>query len=99
MGPAFPGTREVGELQTGSQERADSWAAAMPRHMTAGLGWRAAASVIIVFGWLVFFLLFVAFWADRFSLFQNVMIFFASVVGAIGILGAMWASYGMRWAR
>lgn len=94
-----PEMAEVGELQPGSQEHREAWAAGMPRHMTGGLGWRTAVSIVVVFGWLVFFLLFVAFWAYQFSLFQNIMIFFASVVAGIGILGAMWASYGLRFAR
>ena len=99
MESSFPGTPEVGELQPGSQERTDSWATGMPRRMRGGLGWRTAASIVIVFGWLVFILLFAAFWAYQFSLFQNIMIFFASIVAALGILGAMWASYGLRFAR
>ena len=48
---------------------------------------------------IIFILLFAGFWAERFTLFQNVVTFFASVVTAIGLLAVMWAAYGMRWVR
>lgn len=60
--------------------------------------WRVTATVVILFGWVIFILLYAAFWADRFSLFQNIAIFFASIVAAIGLLTVMWAAWGMRWA-
>ena len=64
-----------------------------------GMRWRAIASIIIVFGWVLFILLFAGFWADKFTLFQNIVIFFASVIAAIGLLAVMWAAWGMRWVR
>jgi len=64
-----------------------------------GLRWRSIASIIIAFGWVLFILLFAGFWAERFTLFQNLVIFFASVVAAIGLLAVMWAAWGLRWAR
>lgn len=70
-----------------------------PGHMMPGLRWRSMASIIIAFGWVLFILLFAGFWAERFTLFQNLVIFFASVVAAIGLLAVMWAAWGLRWAR
>jgi len=70
-----------------------------PGHMMPGLRWRSIVSIIIAFGWVVFILLFAGFWAERFTLFQNLVIFFASVVVAIGLLAVMWAAWGLRWAR
>lgn len=64
-----------------------------------GLRWRSIASIIIAFGWVLFILLFAGFWAERFTLFQNVVIFFASIVAALGLLAVMWAAWGMRWAH
>ena len=67
--------------------------------MMPGMRWRAIVSIIIVFGWVLFILLFAGFWADKFTLFQNIVIFFASVIAAIGLLAVMWAAWGMRWVR
>lgn len=71
----------------------------MPRHMMRGMRWRSVASIVIGFGWVVFILLYAGFVAERFTLFQNIVIFFASVVTAIGLLAAIWAAWGLRWAR
>lgn len=60
--------------------------------------WRAVASIILFTGWLVFILLFAAFWAGDFTLFQNIVIFFASLIVAFGAMGAIWAAWGMRFA-
>ena len=70
-----------------------------PGRMMHGMRWRAIASIIIGFGWVIFILLFAGFWAEKFTLFQNIVIFFASVIAALGLLAVMWAAWGMRWAR
>ena len=70
-----------------------------PGHTMSGLRWRSIASIIIGFGWVIFILLFAGFWAERFTLFQNLVIFFASIVASLGLLAVMWAAWGMRWAR
>ena len=86
-------------MQQGSQEPPGSWTKGMPGRMMPGLRWRSIASIIIGFGWVLFILLFAGFWSDRFTLFQNIVIFFASIVVALGMLAVMWAGWGMRWAR
>lgn len=86
-------------MQSGSTDPTQNWMAGMPKHMAPGMRWRSLVSIVVVFGWLVFILLFAGFWADRFSLFQDIVIFFASIVVAIGIMGVMWAAWGMRWMR
>lgn len=92
-------TPGVEKVQPGPQEPTESWMTGMPKHMMPGLRWRAVASITIVFGWVAFILLFAGFWAGAFTLFQNIMIFFASIVVAIGLLAVMWAAWGLRWAR
>lgn len=73
--------------------------AGMPQHMMPGMRWRSMASIVIGFGWVLGILLFAGFYADRFTLFQDIVIFFASIVVAIGVLAVMWAGWGMRWMR
>ncbi len=60
---------------------------------------RVMASIILGVAWLVFILLFAAFWSTGYSLFQDIVILIVSFVILAGVLGAMWASWGMRFAR
>ena len=85
-------------MQQGPQSPPGPWMMGQG-HMMPGMRWRAIVSIIIVFGWVLFILLFAGFWADKFTLFQNIVIFFASVIAAIGLLAVMWAAWGMRWVR
>lgn len=67
--------------------------------MTPGFGWRVAASILIVIGWLSFVILWLFFHADKYDIFQNLAIIIVSVLVGVGILAAMWAPWGMRMAR
>ncbi len=67
--------------------------------MMAGMRWRVAVSILLGAGWLSFVLLYAAFWSGGLSLFQSIVIVLVSLLLLAGILGAMWASWGMRFAR
>ena len=49
--------------------------------------------------WLISLLLYAAFWASGFTLFQSIVIALMVLIAVGGILAAMWASWGMRFAR
>ena len=66
---------------------------------TKGLGWRIAASIIVFFGWLAFLILWLFFYAGEFDVFQNIAIFIISILIGIGVLAAVWASWGIKMAR
>jgi len=57
---------------------------------------RVVASILGPVAWLSFTLLYVGFWAQGFSLFQSVIVILVSVIILAGVMGAMWASRGMR---
>jgi hypothetical protein len=57
---------------------------------------RVVASIIGPVAWLSFTLLYVGFWAKGFTLFQSVIVIFVSVIILAGVMGALWASWGMR---
>lgn len=61
-----------------------------------GLHWRISLSIIMGVGWLAFLILWFFFYAQNFSLYQNIAVFFASLLIIGGILGAAWAPWGMR---
>jgi len=66
---------------------------------TRGFGWRVALSILVVFGWVIFLIIWLFFYAGDFDVFQNIAIFIASVLAGIGILAATWASWGIRFAK
>ena len=70
-----------------------------PSEGMRGMRSRVAASTLLTVGWLSFVLLYAAFWATGFSLLQSIVIVLVSLLVLGGILGAMWASWGMRFAR
>jgi len=67
--------------------------------MMSGMGSRVAASIVTGAGWLIFVLLYAGFWSAGYTLFQSVIIFLISLIVLVGILGVMWAPWGMRFAR
>jgi hypothetical protein len=67
--------------------------------MMSGMRWRVAVSILVGVGWLSFVLLYAAFWSRPYSLLQSVVIILVSFIVLAGIMGAMWASWGMRFVR
>ncbi len=63
-----------------------------------GMRWRASATILMITAWLVFILLYAALWSGQFSLFQNIVIFLATLILLMGSIGALWAAWGVRFA-
>ena len=61
-----------------------------------GLRLRVLVSILAGTGWLVFVLLYVAFVPTGFTLFQSLVVIFASILALGAALGAMWVTWGMR---
>jgi hypothetical protein len=66
---------------------------------TPGFGWRVAATILIVIGWVSFVILWLFFYAGDYDIFQNLAIVIVSVLVGVGVLAAMWAPWGMRMAK
>jgi len=62
-----------------------------------GLAPRVAASIVVLFGGLIFAIVYVAFFAASFSLFQKIAVVLVVFLAVIAILGLMWASWGMKY--
>ncbi len=56
---------------------------------------RLVASVAALTGWVSATLLFLGFWATKFTLFQDIVVFVVSLVILFGVLAASWISFGM----
>ncbi len=61
-----------------------------------GFRWRVALSIIVGVGWLIFLILWLAFFAGDFSVYQNIAVFLVSILAVGGILGPAWAHWGMK---
>ncbi len=67
--------------------------------MAPGFGWRVALSILMGIGWICFLIVWLFFFAGDFDIFQNLAIVIVSILVLVGVLGAAWASWGMRMAR
>ena len=65
---------------------------------TAGFGWRIGVSITTFFGWLVFLVIWMFFYASDYSIFQNLAMTLVSILAGIGILAGTWVSWGLRYA-
>lgn len=68
----------------------------MDEKVPAGLGLRVAASIIVVFGWLIYAIVHVVFFWENFSTTQNLALIIIAFLIGVAILGAMWASWGIN---
>ena len=66
---------------------------------TPGMRWRVSLSIIIGVGWLVFLILWLAFYASDFNVYQNIAIVLASLLVVGAVLGAAWAPWGMKYGK
>ena len=66
---------------------------------TPGMRWRVSFSIVVGVGWLVFLILWLAFYASDFDVYQNIAIFLASLLIIGAALGAAWAPWGMKYGR
>jgi hypothetical protein len=62
----------------------------------SSLGSRVAGTVIVGACWLVFILLFLAFYAGNFSIWQNIAIFIVSMIIAVGAIAVMWIKWALK---
>ena len=61
-----------------------------------GLGWRVGLSIIVAIGWVVFIILWLFFYAIGYNIYQNIAVAIASLLIGAAILGASWASWGIK---
>lgn len=71
----------------------------MSEKMPPGLAPRVAVSAVVFFGWLIFLVLFLAFCAGSFTIFQNLAIILVSILVGIAILAPMWITWGMKYGK
>ncbi|MFB0499818.1 MAG: hypothetical protein ACETWO_00860 [Candidatus Hadarchaeaceae archaeon] len=77
------------------RQKHEEWEGEMP----PGLAPRVAVTIVVGIGWLIFLILFLAFYAGGFNIWQNIAIMFVSILVVGAILGPMWAHWGMKTGR
>lgn len=60
------------------------------------LGAKAAGTVVVIFGWLAFIVLYLAFFAGGFDFWQKVSIFIASGAIVIAVVAVMWIKWTLK---
>lgn len=66
---------------------------------TPGFAWRVSLSIIAFFAVIVFIVLWLFFYADVFTLYQNLAVLIASLLIFIAVMGASWAHWGIKYGR
>ncbi len=64
-----------------------------------GFRLRVASSIVIFFGWLIFLVIWLFFYASGYSLAQNIAVFLVSTLFMIGSMALIWATWGLRYAH
>jgi len=64
-----------------------------------GLALRVVVSIILLFGLLILAIIYVAFFAISYSLFQKIAVILVAMLVVTAILGEMWASWGIKYGK
>ena len=66
--------------------------------MPEGMGSRVTVSILAFFGSLIGVILWLFFYADEFSVYQNIAVVVVILLGFVAVVGATWASWGLKQA-
>jgi peptidoglycan/LPS O-acetylase OafA/YrhL len=59
-------------------------------------GWRVSLSIVMGVGWLIFLIIWLAFYAGNYNVYRNIAIILISILVLIIILGGSWAAWGLK---
>lgn len=66
--------------------------------MPEGMGRRVTVSILTFFGSIIGIILWLFFYAGSFNVYQNIATVVVILLGFIAVMGATWASWGMKQA-
>jgi hypothetical protein len=67
--------------------------------MPEGIGPRITVSILAFFGSLIGIVLWLFFYADKFSIYQNIAVVAVILLGFVAAMAATWVAWGMRQAE
>lgn len=62
-----------------------------------GMGWRIGVTILTFFASIIGIIVWLFFYANNFSVYQNIAVVVVILLSFIAIMGATWASWGMRY--
>jgi hypothetical protein len=68
----------------------------MSKSIPEGIGWRVAVTILAFFGSVIGVILWLFFYANGFSVYQNIAVVVMIFLGFVAVMGAVWAPWGMR---
>lgn len=68
----------------------------MSKSFPEGMGWIVATSIITFFASIIGIILWLFFYAENFNVYQNIAVIVVILLGFIAVMGATWASWGMK---
>jgi len=69
-----------------------------PPMRPGGIGWRIAVSIVTFFGAIIAVILWLFFYAGAYNAYQNLAVIVVILLAFVAIMGATWASWGLRHA-
>jgi len=69
------------------------------RRKPEGMGWRVAVSIVAFFGAMIAVIVWLFFYADLFTPYQNIAAIVVIFLVFVALMGAMWAPWGMKHAQ
>lgn len=66
---------------------------------TPGFAWRVSLSIIAFIALIVFVVLWLFFFADKFTIYQNLAVLLVAFLIFIAIMGTSWAHWGLKYGR
>ena len=64
-----------------------------------GMAWRVSMSVISALSWLGFFILWLAFYAGDYNVYENIAIIILSLLAFLALMVSVWVPFGLRFAE
>jgi membrane protein YdbS with pleckstrin-like domain len=61
-----------------------------------GMGWRVGVSIVTFFGFVIAVILWLFFYAGSYNAYQNIAVVVVIILAFIAVMGATWASWGMK---
>ncbi len=71
----------------------------MSNSLSEGMGWRVTTSIITFFASIIVIIIWLFFYAENYTIYQNIAIVVVIFLGFIAVMAATWASWGIKQSR
>ncbi|MGD9535340.1 MAG: hypothetical protein AB7V56_16415 [Candidatus Nitrosocosmicus sp.] len=71
----------------------------MANSLADGMGWRVTTSIITFFGSIIGIIIWLFFYAENYTIYQNIAIVVIIFLAFIAVMAATWASWGLKQSR